>query len=290
MGVLLVRTLSVVIPALNEADNICAVVQSVPRDALATAGWATEVLVVDNASTDGTGDLAAAAGARVVLQPERGYGNAYKAGFSAARGEVIVTGDADRTYPLDQIPALLNEFERSGADFLTTNRLLATNRGAMKPSHMVGNRVLSGMSRLLFRNGFVDSQSGMWMFRNHVWRSLDVRSDGMAFSQEIKNEATLRRFRCTEVPIEYRPRGGEVKLNAARDGVRNLSQLFAHRFRRQGQPTHAFGSGAALAPPLSAIVPQRMELSDYLRSWHELAGTESPGSLSHTSTGGLPLP
>jgi hypothetical protein len=69
----------------------------------------------------------------------------------------------------------------------------------------------------------------MWVFRRYIWEALKVTSDGMSFSQEIKNAAVREGFRCLEVPIEYRPRGGEVKLNAFSDGVSNLAQLFRHR-------------------------------------------------------------
>lgn len=225
------RTLTVVIPALNEAENIREVVATVPTALLRRRGWVTQILVVDNASTDGTGDLARAAGAEVVLQPVRGYGSAYKAGFAAARGSVIVTGDADRTYPLDHIPDMLGYFVDRGLDFLTTNRLLQSNREAMKASHTVGNRMLSAASRILHRNTVIDSQSGMWMLRRSIWSALDVRSNGMAFSQELKNEAYRRGLRCAEVPIEYRQRMGQVKLNAMRDGWGNLRQLVEHRSR-----------------------------------------------------------
>ena len=226
------QRLSIVIPALDEALNLPPLMKAIPVDELRSAGWDTEVVVVDNASTDGTGDVARSLGARVVLQPERGYGHAYRAGLAAARGDVIATGDADLTYPFDALPQLLQTFTMNDVEFMTTNRLLPRNRAAMKPSHAVANRVLSRLSRSLFRNTVRDSQSGMWIFRNYVWRSLDVRSTGMAFSQEIKNSATSAGFRCLEVPIEYRVRAGEVKLNALPDGLANVLQLFEHRFRR----------------------------------------------------------
>jgi glycosyltransferase involved in cell wall biosynthesis len=226
------KMLSIVIPALNEATNLPPLMKAIPVDELSSAGWKAEVVVVDNASTDGTGDIARGLGARVVLQPKRGYGNAYRAGLAAATGDVIATGDADRTYPFDALPQLLRTFELNDVEFMTTNRLIARNRAAMKPSHAVANRALSLLSRALFRNAVRDSQSGMWVFRRYVWDSLDVRSTGMAFSQEIKNSATQAGFRCLEVPIEYRVRGGEVKLNAVPDGMANVLQLFEHRFRR----------------------------------------------------------
>jgi glycosyltransferase involved in cell wall biosynthesis len=228
------RSLSVVIPAYNEAENIEDVIASIPVSQLSDLGWTTEIVVVDNNCSDGTGELAAACGARVVFQPEKGYGNAYKAGFAAATGEVIASGDADRTYPFDHLPELLAELESTGADFLTTDRLHSANRGAMKHSHFWANHVLSFVSRLIFRHGIRDSQSGMWVFHRHVWAGVDVRSPGMAFSQEIKNAAVLAGYKVTETHIEYRVRGGDVKLNSVRDGVRNLAHLVSHRIRHDG--------------------------------------------------------
>lgn len=225
------RTVTVIIPALNEAENIRQVIASVPCDLLAERGWSCEVLVVDNGSEDETVALARAAGASVLVQPIRGYGNAYRAGFANATGDVIATGDADLTYPFDHLPQLLDLLLEQDLDFLTTDRLRYADAEAMKPSHLLGNRVLSQTSRALFGFPFRDSQSGMWIFWRRILDSLDVRSGGMSFSQEIKHEAAVRGFRCGEVPIEYRPRGGEVKLNATRDGIRNLGQLAVHRLR-----------------------------------------------------------
>jgi glycosyltransferase involved in cell wall biosynthesis len=228
--------MSIVIAALNEEENIPRVLATIPRDELARAGCGVEVIVVDNASVDRTGEVAAAFGATVILQPARGYGNAYHAGFAAARGDVIATGDADCTYPFDALPGLLDHLATGGYDFLSTNRLGRENRHSMKRSHAVGNSVLTAVSRGFFRAPFRDSQSGMWIFRRMIWRHLDVRSGGMQFSQEIKNEAYLKGFRCDEVPIEYRPRGGTVKLNAFQDGTRNLLQLAGHRVRARRRP------------------------------------------------------
>jgi glycosyltransferase involved in cell wall biosynthesis len=228
-------TISVVIPALNERENMHHVIRSIPVRELATQGWDTEILVVDNGSTDGTGELARSAGARVLVQPVRGYGNAYKAGFANAVGDVIATGDADQSYPFEILPGLLRVLQKEELDFLTTNRLLFAERGAMKSSHRFGNAVLTQSSRMILKLPFSDSQSGMWMFHSRILRSLDLRSPGMAFSQEIKHEAVARGFRCGEVAIKYRPRGGDVKLNATRDGLRNLGQLAMHRLRRDRQ-------------------------------------------------------
>jgi glycosyltransferase involved in cell wall biosynthesis len=249
------RTLSVVIPALNEAENIPHVVKAVPLRELADAGWDTEIVIVDNASTDDTGKIAAELGARVVHQPLRGYGNAYRAGFDAVDSDVIATGDADRTYPFDALPALLDLLERRDVEFLSTDRLHAANREAMKASHFLANHMLSAVSRALFEHEMRDSQSGMWIFRSYVWRSIEVSSPGMAFSQEIKNAAVHGGFRVEEVPIEYRVRGGDVKLKALSDGWSNLRHLFEHRLNA-GAPGAAAARGRGPATAEDGVMAE----------------------------------
>jgi len=232
-------SLSVVIPAYNEQDNIAATLASIPVDELRAAAVSVEILVVDNGSTDATGRLASNHGARVIVQPVRGYGNAYKAGFANCLGDVIATGDADRTYPFEILPDALALFQAERLDFLSTNRLGRLRPDAMTRSHIWGNRALSTMTRLLFDLPFRDSQSGMWIFRRQVWTQSRVLSGGMAFSQELKIEAFRNGFRCGELPIDYRPRGGERKLRTVRDGALNATQLLAHRTRpAQSLPTY----------------------------------------------------
>lgn len=250
-----VRSISIVIPALNEEENIPHVMATIPRAEIAAAGCQLEVVLVDNASTDRTGEVAAALGASVYLQPARGYGNAYHTGFAVARGDVIVTGDADCTYPFDALPRLVDHLVDWHYDFVSTYRLGRENRQAMKPSHTVGNRLLTAASRSFFGSPFRDSQSGMWVFRRLIWKHLDVRSGGMQFSQEIKNEAYLKGFRCDEVPIEYRRRGGVVKLNALRDGTRNISQLAAHRMRAQRRQVVVRNLADSMADSVVAVMP-----------------------------------
>lgn len=221
--------LSVVIPALNEEQGIAAVIKQIPVEKLKSLGYQTEILVVDNASTDKTAEIASANGARVVFQPMRGYGNAYKAGFANATGDIIATGDADMTYPFDSLPELLTEMRRRNADFVTTDRLTTLNPEAMTFSHVFGNWLLSITTRILFGWPYRDSQSGMWIFKKEVWQDINVDSAGMPFSQELKIEAYIKGFVCAELPIEYRPRVGDVKLNTVRDGIRNMTQLFLKR-------------------------------------------------------------
>lgn len=223
------KRITVVIPALNEEKAIGKVLREIPVKALKDMGYETEILVVDNGSEDKTATIARKSGATVFVQPIRGYGNAYKAGFANASGDIIATGDADLTYPFGELPRLLKIMETEDLDFITTNRLEHTNPEAMAPSHVFGNKLLSTITRVLFGYPFVDSQSGMWIFRRSVWEALNVHSSGMSFSEELKIEAYLHGFRCGEVPIDYRPRVGVAKLNAFEDGAKVAFEIILKR-------------------------------------------------------------
>ncbi|MHB8584439.1 MAG: glycosyltransferase family 2 protein [Thermoplasmatota archaeon] len=225
------RLLSVVIPALNEEEGIALVLDAIPRSALAKMGFEVEVLVVDGESRDRTREAAQERGARVIIEPRKGYGRAYKTGFERARGDIVVTGDADATYPFDAIPDLLQAFGEQQLDFMTTNRFAALSPGSMSGKHKFGNWLLSTTARLLFFVKVRDSQSGMWIFRRSVLPKLKLTSDGMPFSEEIKIEAfRAAGMKAAEVPIRYDARVGDVKLSSWKDGRRNLAFLFKKRF------------------------------------------------------------
>jgi hypothetical protein len=188
-----------------------------------------EVIVVDTDSKDRTREIAAGKGAVVVPEPRRGYGRAYKTGFERASGEVIATLDADMTYPASDIPKLADTLDSGSLDFITTDRFAGMAQGAMSAKHRLGNKVLSVATRLLFRVKVRDSQSGMWVFRKSLLPKLALESDGMSMSEEIKIEA-FKKSRAAEVPITYRVRVGEVKLQSWSDGLGNLRFLFRKRF------------------------------------------------------------
>jgi glycosyltransferase involved in cell wall biosynthesis len=225
------KSLSIVIPALNEEQGIGPTIDSIPMTALTGLGYTVEILVVDGNSKDRTKEIAEAKGARVIVDARKGYGRAYRTGFELAQGDVIITADADLTYPLDHIPQLLADFEQRGLDFMTTNRFARLQPGAMKTKHKFGNWVLSWTARALFFVNFKDSQSGMWLLRRSMLPNLRLVADGMEFSEELKIEAYIaNKRRATEVPIEYRVRVGEVKLSSWKDGTRCLLFLWKKRF------------------------------------------------------------
>lgn len=222
------QKISIVIPALNEENGIGPVLKAIPLNELKRLKYDVELLVIDNGSTDKTPHIARNNGATVIIQPIRGYGNAYKAGFANATGDIIATGDADLTYPFDELPSILKRMQKEGIDFVTTDRLSELRPGVMTPFHQFGNWVLSTMTKVLFRCPFRDSQSGMWVFKSNIWPQLDVRSSGMPFSQEIKLEAHIKGFKCIELPIEYRARAGKEKLMLG-DGPGNIMHLLKKR-------------------------------------------------------------
>ncbi|MGQ9583370.1 MAG: glycosyltransferase family 2 protein [Thermoplasmatota archaeon] len=223
--------MTVIIPTMNEEAGIGQVLDSIPR----VPSLPIEVLVVDTNSRDRTREIASSKGARVIDEPQRGYGRAYKTGFKSARGDIIVTLDADGTYPAEEIPRLVRMLREEGLDFITCDRLSGMERGAMSLKHRLGNWVLTATMNFLFSTHLRDSQSGMWVFRRSALEGLELTSDGMAFSEEIKLEAVGRGLRVREVPISYRPRLGEVKLRSWADGRKNLAFLFFKRIRWRGE-------------------------------------------------------
>jgi glycosyltransferase involved in cell wall biosynthesis len=228
-----VPLVSVVIPCLNEAQNIERCVTDA-LEALARMGVDGEVVVADNASEDDSARLAARAGAHVVVEPRRGYGSAYLAGFQASRGRYIVMADADLTYDFDDIPRFVAALE-DGAEMAIGDRMDNIQPGAMPWLHRyVGNPLLSGLLNLFFRTGVNDAHCGMRALRRDVLPRLDLRTTGMEFASEMVIRASKENLRIAEFPIEYHPRGGESKLSSFRDGWRHLRFLLVH------SPNHLF--------------------------------------------------
>jgi glycosyltransferase involved in cell wall biosynthesis len=185
---------------------------------------------VDTDSRDRTREVATAKGARVIVEPRRGYGQAYKTGFREARGTYIATLDADLTYPADRLPDFLDALEAGRADFVSGDRMSHLDRGAMSGMHRIGNAILNAGFRVLFRASVRDSQSGMWAFRREILPRLRLAHDGMAFSEELKIEVIRAGFRFLEIPVEYRVRVGDRKIRSLRDAAKNLLWLARKRF------------------------------------------------------------
>jgi dolichol-phosphate hexosyltransferase len=207
------KTITVVIPALNENEGIQKTVKAIPKAELEATGHKVQILVVDNGSEDYTGAFAAEAGADVIQEPRRGYGSAFKAGFAKASGDIIATADADFTYPVEDIPKLVKILEDEQLDFVTTNRFALMEKGAMSLRNKIGNSILSITVRVLFQIKIRDPESGMWVFRKEVLEGLRLGSNKWPFSHELKLEACyFDKRRWKEVPVKYRTRVGDTKL------------------------------------------------------------------------------
>lgn len=216
--------ISVVIPCYNEEEGVQYVMRSLPD-------CVDEVVVIDNNSTDRTAEVAEALGAKVVFEGRKGYGAAYKAGLPAVSGDVTITLDGDGTYPSEQIPELVDFLEDRNLDFISAARFPLQNPKAMNFSNKVGNMVLTIAMLLLYGTPIKDSQSGMWVFRSRILPKLNLTSDGMPLSEEIKIEAIRAEdIAFAEYHVNYHPRVGEVKLEKWRDGFRNLAFLVKKRF------------------------------------------------------------
>ncbi len=215
---------------MNEEASIGQVLDEV-RAALTGAGIDFDMSIVDTNSKDRTREIALSKGARVIEEPRRGYGRAYKTGFEKADGDLIATLDADCTYPAEDIPKLVQMLNEEKLEFITTNRFARLEEGAMSTKHKIGNGMLNLTTRLLFNVRIKDSQSGMWVFRRECLTKLNLTSDGMPLSEELKIEA-FKKLRSKEVGITYRPRVGEVKLSSWKDGWKNMKFLWHKRFSR----------------------------------------------------------
>ncbi len=217
--------ISVVMPCLNEEGSVGLCV-SKAWQGISKTGLRGEVIVSDNGSTDNSLAVAKAAGARVVHQPRRGYGNAYMKGFSAARGRIIVMGDSDDSYDFTALPELVKPID-DGADYVLGSRFSGEIRsGAMTWSHRyIGNPVLTTILNILFKLKVSDAHSGFRAFTRRALDEMSLQCEGMEFASEIVVKAARADLQVAEIPITYHRRIGESKLNSLRDGWRHLRFL-----------------------------------------------------------------
>jgi glycosyltransferase involved in cell wall biosynthesis len=224
VGTTLPVEVSVVIPCLNEASSLAYCVDKAVN-AFRASGLSGEVIVADNGSTDGSIQIAEEHGARVVRVPERGYGSALRAGIAAARGPLIIMGDADDSYDFTDVPRFVAKL-REGHDIVMGNRFRGGIKpGAMPPSHKyIGNPGLTALLNTLFRARIGDSYCGMRGFTRALYDRLDVRSTGMEFALEMIIKAAQIGARISEIPIILWPdkRGRAPHLRSFRDGWRSL--------------------------------------------------------------------
>ena len=220
--------ISVVMPCLNEEAAIGACIEKIRRT-FDQAGLDGEIVVCDNGSTDRSVAIAEAMGARVVHQPERGYGNAYLKGFDSARGRYLVMGDADDTYDFTLIPEFLKALREGGNAFVTGSRYLGGGDGNITGLHRwFGNPALTRILNVLFGTRYTDVYCGFRAFSREAYERIRPVSPGMEFNLELAINAGLAGLKTAEIPIVLAPRKGESKLRTFRDGWRSLRMMLLY--------------------------------------------------------------
>jgi glycosyltransferase involved in cell wall biosynthesis len=211
-------------PCLNEEKTLPVCIEKALRT-MEKLGVRGEVVVADNGSTDRSIEVAENAGARVVHQPLRGYGNALRKGFDEARGRYIIMGDADDSYDFTDLERFLFRL-RNGADLVMGNRLAGEIKpGAMPWLHRwIGNPGLSWFLNLLFKTGVGDSHCGMRAFSKEAYHRMDLQMPGMEMASEMVIKSVLAKLRVEEIPITLWPDGRDRRphLRSFRDGWRHL--------------------------------------------------------------------
>jgi glycosyltransferase involved in cell wall biosynthesis len=218
-----------VIPCLNEAATIAAVIDDCHQGGQATAE-PYEIVVADNGSVDGSQEIARYNGAVVVTVPQRGYGAALIAGIEAAQGRYVLMGDADATYDFRQAPQFLTKLNQ-GYDLVMGNRFQGSiEEGAMPLLHRyLGNPILSMLGRMFFGIKIGDFHCGLRAFDREAVQSLNLRCSGMEFASEMVIKSSLMDLSMAEIPTNLRPNppGRTPHLKTWRDGWRHLKFMLS---------------------------------------------------------------
>ncbi len=221
---------SVVMPCLNEHETVGICIKKA-QQTMQTLGIDGEVIVADNGSTDGSQEIARSMGARLVEETEKGYGNAYRAGIKAAKGEYIIIGDSDDSYDFTDIGRFVEKLQE-GYDLVMGARFKGKiEKGAMPWLHRyVGNPVLTRILNTFFHSGISDAHCGMRAFTKKAYKKMALQTAGMEFASEMVIKAAMLRLKITEIPITLHPdgRSGAPHLRSFRDGWRHLRFMLLH--------------------------------------------------------------
>ncbi len=211
------KTVSIVIPTLNEAEGIAGVIGSIPRVQLEREGYSVDVVVIDGYSADGTAEVARAAGARVLMEGRRGKGMAIDTAFREVKADYLIMLDGDNTYPAGHIPQLLDGLKHY--DVVLGSRLNGRiDKGAITPVNLLGNYMLTGLANALYGARISDLCTGYWGFRGHVTGHIQIYAAGFDLEANIFSECVRNGYTIGEVPVHYRVRTDSSKLKPS-DGI-----------------------------------------------------------------------
>jgi glycosyltransferase involved in cell wall biosynthesis len=230
---------SIVIPTYNEASSIARVLDDIPSSLV------TEVLVVDSGSTDGTQEIAAAHGARVIMEPRRGYGRACLTGLAATNEpDTVVFLDGDYSDRPGELGRLIEPIREGAADIVLGSRLAGGLVAGAMPWHAVfGNRLAATLIRWLY--GVTLTDLGPFRAaRREVLRALDLREMTYGWPVELVTRGAMRGYRVVEVPVSYHPRIGVSKISGTWKGSSGaawciLTGIVKNRLRVATRPTES---------------------------------------------------
>lgn len=220
---------SVIIPAFNEKDTIGEIIRRVlasPAD--------KEVIVVDDGSTDGTGEILRKAPEEVEVithQRNMGKGCAVRTGILRAEGDVIIIQDADLEYDPREYPRLLRPLERGEAEVVYGSRNAAGGNPRSSLIFYMGGVLLSRLTNLLYGSRLTDEATGYKVFRAEIIKNINLESKGFEFCPEVTGKLLRKGIRIMEVPISYSPRQQrEGKKITWKDGIKAVACLLRWRF------------------------------------------------------------
>ena len=223
------KRVAFVIPTLNEASSIGAVLDRIPIDDLRKEGYDTAVYVIDGLSVDNTRDLAAEKGAELILEKRKGKGAALQKAFKSVTADYVIVSDGDNTYPLEVAPEMVRLLQTH--EVVIGSRLKGSiEPGAMTRLNVFGNTLLTLLARSLFNSKISDLCTGLWGYRGYVIRNLELSAKGFAIEADVFAECAGTGFDIAEIPITYGARGeSHAKLSSLRDGVKIGAFLFKKR-------------------------------------------------------------
>ena len=218
-----INNISILLPALDEAETIGRVINKIPRKELGSLGYNVDIVVVDGHSKDMTGEIAQSMGARLLRQKGIGKGNAIQSAFENFDGRYLFMLDADDTYNPKDILKMLPRLENGEYDVIMGSRLGGSiSNGAMSRLNFIGNVALTNTANILFPNGhrLSDLCTGMWGFTDEVIHALDLRAPSFDVEAEMYAKCIKYGFNVGEVNITYGKRVNANKLSALKDGAK----------------------------------------------------------------------
>ena len=221
---------SIILPALNEAETIGKVIQEIPRERLEQEGYRVEVVVVDNDSTDQTAQIAKEKGARIIAESRKGKGRAVRTALEQVKADFVFMLDADYTYPATYIPDML-QLLNQGYFVVIGSRLKGKReKGSISRLNIIGNHLLTLLAKVLYQARISDVCSGYWGFKGEVIPRLNLSATGFNIEAELFSQVAKNGYRIGEVPINYRRRSSRSKLSSIKAGLNIGRTLIDRRF------------------------------------------------------------